>query len=285
MFKETVIAVHWICRLFWKVFPITSYPIAEINQNSIRIVNQHKGAFPNERLLKQVSRESVYWLLNFLTSHQFKKEKLHFFLKFSVICMFFAHLFVCFYILFLKQFQTFLNRDNNYEPFPLLRYITRGIKWALATGSTDWRGGSTHLTTHNNAAGDVPFCRLRAHSGLRSRHFLLRFLMLGIWWGLFDGGWFCSLFAEIWIVLGQSKLLTFDVFKNVMKVYFKVNVVHLTWVLLHFIKLLKQILVNTFNHYHFFQTNIQCNFISYVVNLMIWVWFCILGVWVLFCYE
>ena len=40
-----------------KVFPITSYPIAEINQNSIRIVNQHKGAFPNERLLKQVSKK------------------------------------------------------------------------------------------------------------------------------------------------------------------------------------------------------------------------------------
>lgn len=36
-----------------QVFPITSYPIAEINQNSIRIVNQHKGAFPNERLIKQ----------------------------------------------------------------------------------------------------------------------------------------------------------------------------------------------------------------------------------------
>ncbi|XP_061186684.1 protein SSUH2 homolog [Saccostrea echinata] len=36
-----------------QVFPITSYPIAEINNNSIRIVNQHKGAFPNERMLKQ----------------------------------------------------------------------------------------------------------------------------------------------------------------------------------------------------------------------------------------
>ena len=44
---------HSLC----KVFPITSYPIAEINQNSIRIVNQHKGAFPNERLLKQVSQK------------------------------------------------------------------------------------------------------------------------------------------------------------------------------------------------------------------------------------
>lgn len=49
----------------------------------------------------------------------------------------------------------------------------------------------------------------------------------------------------------------------------------------------KQILVNTFNHYHvfFFQTNIQGNFISYVVNLMIWLFFCILGIWVLFFYE
>lgn len=44
-----------------KVFPITSYPIAEINQNSIRIVNQHKGAFPNERLLKQVSQKENLW--------------------------------------------------------------------------------------------------------------------------------------------------------------------------------------------------------------------------------
>ena len=48
---------HSLC----KVFPITSYPIAEINQNSIRIVNQHKGAFPNERLLKQVSQKENLW--------------------------------------------------------------------------------------------------------------------------------------------------------------------------------------------------------------------------------
>lgn len=49
--------------MLWKVFPITSYPIAEINQNSIRIVNQHKGAFPNERLIKQVSRDKVWWAM------------------------------------------------------------------------------------------------------------------------------------------------------------------------------------------------------------------------------
>lgn len=113
MFKETVIAVHWICRLFWKVFPITSYPIAEINQNSIRIVNQHKGAFPNERLLKQVSRESVYWLLNFLTSHQFKKEKLHFFFKvFSHLHVFCSFVCLFLYLIFKTISNIFKQRQQ-----------------------------------------------------------------------------------------------------------------------------------------------------------------------------
>ncbi|KAK3101124.1 hypothetical protein FSP39_001126 [Pinctada imbricata] len=35
------------------VFPITSYPVPDINNNSIRLVNQHKGAFPSERQLQQ----------------------------------------------------------------------------------------------------------------------------------------------------------------------------------------------------------------------------------------
>lgn len=36
-----------------QVWPITAYPVPEINDNSVRLVNQHKGAFPNERQLQQ----------------------------------------------------------------------------------------------------------------------------------------------------------------------------------------------------------------------------------------
>ncbi|XP_061187104.1 protein SSUH2 homolog [Saccostrea echinata] len=39
-----------------QVFPLTSYPIPEINNNSIRIVNEHKRAFPNERIIRQRQR-------------------------------------------------------------------------------------------------------------------------------------------------------------------------------------------------------------------------------------
>ncbi|XP_062606663.1 protein SSUH2 homolog [Saccostrea cucullata] len=39
-----------------QVFPITSYPIPEINNNSIRIVNEHKKGFPTERIVRQRQR-------------------------------------------------------------------------------------------------------------------------------------------------------------------------------------------------------------------------------------
>ncbi|KAK3103748.1 hypothetical protein FSP39_021609 [Pinctada imbricata] len=43
LFEQTLPFVH----------PITSYPVPDINNNSIRLVNQHKGAFPSERQLQQ----------------------------------------------------------------------------------------------------------------------------------------------------------------------------------------------------------------------------------------
>ncbi|XP_061187105.1 protein SSUH2 homolog [Saccostrea echinata] len=39
-----------------QVYPLTAYPIPEINNNSIRIVNEHKNAFPTERIFRQRQR-------------------------------------------------------------------------------------------------------------------------------------------------------------------------------------------------------------------------------------
>lgn len=43
-------------QVMLNVWPITSYPVGEINDNSIRLVNSHRSAFPNEKQLQQRQR-------------------------------------------------------------------------------------------------------------------------------------------------------------------------------------------------------------------------------------
>lgn len=38
------------------VWPIVSYPVKEVNDNSVRLVNMHRGNWPSERILSQRQR-------------------------------------------------------------------------------------------------------------------------------------------------------------------------------------------------------------------------------------